>query len=60
MCDQNIGVAKRIEVEAISKETSELIKVLDREVKGHEVHVPVQHVKRVTEGLEKIISEKKS
>ena len=58
MCNETVGVAKRIEVEAISKEISELIKVLDGEVNGHDVDVPVQHVKRVTEGLEKIISDK--
>ena len=55
MCDDKVGVAKRIDVERISKEVAELVKALDKEV-GENVDVPVPHVRRVTKGLESIIS----
>jgi hypothetical protein len=55
MCDNNVGVAKRIDVQHISQELADLIKTLDREVKGEEVHLPVPKVKQITEKLTKII-----
>jgi hypothetical protein len=55
MCDQNVGVAKKIDVERVSKDIAELIKALDKEVKGDEVHVPVKKVKDVSEKLARII-----
>ena len=58
MCDNNVGVAKRIEIEKISKDLAELVKALDKEVHGEDVKVPVAHVKKVTQGLDKIISGK--
>jgi hypothetical protein len=58
MCSNNVGVAKRIDVENLSKEIADLVKILDKEVAGAEVNVPVQHVKNVTKALEKIIAEK--
>jgi hypothetical protein len=55
MCDNNVGVAKRIDVEHISKELTDLIKTLDKEVKGEEVRLPVPKVKKIAEDLTKII-----
>jgi hypothetical protein len=55
MCDNNVGVAKRIEVERISKEIAELVKALDEEVNGDDVNIPVQKVKKVKEKLDKMI-----
>lgn len=55
MCDNNVGVAKRIEVERVSKEISDLVKALEKEIKGDEVNIPVQKVKHVKERLGKII-----
>ena len=53
MCDNNVGVAKRLDIENISKEIADLVKELDEEI---EIHVP--DVKRITEKLERIIAEK--
>ena len=58
MCDEKVGVAKRIEVEKISKEIAELVKALDKEVRGADVKIPVKQVKKVTKGLASIISGK--
>ena len=60
MCDNNVGVAKRIEVEKISKEISDLVKELEGEAhrKGDEVNIPVQKVKHVAHRLSKITESK--
>ena len=55
MCDSNVGVARRIEVEQVSKEISDLVKELEKEIHGDDVHIPVQKVKHVTNRLNKII-----
>jgi hypothetical protein len=55
MCDNNVGVAKRIEVEKISKEIADLVKALEEEIHEDDVDIPVQKVKHVRERLGKII-----
>jgi hypothetical protein len=55
MCDNNVGVAKRIEVERISQEIADLVKALDDEMNGDDVNIPVQKVQSVAERLHKII-----
>lgn len=55
MCSNNVGVARRLDAKRVSKELADLIKALDEEVKGEEVHVSVPKVKRVVEELTKII-----
>ncbi len=54
MCDNNVGVAKRIDVETISKEIADLVKELDKEAK---VKIPVQDIKKIQKKLEKLIAE---
>jgi hypothetical protein len=55
MCTNNVGVARRIDAERVSKELADLIETLHKEVKGEEVHLPVPKVKKVVEELTKII-----
>ena len=55
MCTNNVGVARRIDVEHISKEIADLIKSLDKEVKGDEVHLPVDKVKQIAKDIEKLV-----
>jgi hypothetical protein len=57
MCDQNVGVARTIDVEAISKDIAQLIKTLDEEVAhgGKEIKVSVKDVKSAAEKLEKLV-----
>jgi hypothetical protein len=55
MCDNNVGVAKRLDLEHISKEMADLIEKLNKDVKSGEVNVPVQDVKKITKKLEGII-----
>jgi hypothetical protein len=55
MCSNHVGVARRIDVENISKELTDLIKTLDKEVKGEEVNLPVAKVKKIAKDLERII-----
>jgi hypothetical protein len=55
MCDNNVGVAKRIEVDHISKEISDLVKALETEIHGEDVNIPVQKVKDIADKLSKII-----
>jgi hypothetical protein len=52
MCD-TVGVAKRIDVERISKEIANLIKELDAEVQ-----LPVHEVKRLASDLEQLVAPK--
>jgi hypothetical protein len=54
MCDSNVGVAKRIDVERISKEVADLVKHLDKEVK---VEIKVSDVRKIQEKLKKIIED---
>jgi hypothetical protein len=55
MCDNNVGVVKRLDLEHISKEMADLIKKLDSEVKSGEVNVPVQDVKKIAKRLGSIV-----
>lgn len=55
MCTNNVGVARRIDVEHISKEIADLIKSLDKEVKGEEVQLPVDKVKKIARDIEKLV-----
>ena len=50
MCDEKQGVAKRIEIEKISKEVADLVKGLDEEIK-----ISVPSVRKIQRKLEKII-----
>lgn len=52
MCTNNVGVAKRIDLEDISKEIADLVKELDEEVE-----VKVDQIKAIQEKLENIIKE---
>jgi hypothetical protein len=52
MCDSNVGVAKRIDLENISKDIAELVKQLDKEVEGD---IQVRDVKKIEEKLKKIV-----
>jgi len=54
MCSNNVGVARRIEVEKVSKEIAELVKTLEAEVHGEEVNIPVKQAKKVAKSLEKL------
>jgi hypothetical protein len=55
MCTGNVGVAKRIDVEKISKEIADLIKTLEQEIHGDDVEIPVQQVEHVRGRLGKLI-----
>lgn len=52
MCDSNVGVAKRIDVESISEDIADLIKQLDKDV---EVEINVKNIKEIQEKLKKLI-----
>lgn len=52
MCTNNVGVARRIDLEAISKEIADLVKELD-----DEVEVKVEDIKKIQDKLEEIIKE---
>ena len=52
MCDNNVGVAKRLDLETISKDVAELVRKLDKEVEGD---VEVRDLKKIKTKLERII-----
>ncbi len=52
MCDNNVGVAKRVNLESISKDIADLVKKLDKEVEGE---VQVRDLKKIETKLQKII-----
>ncbi|HGL6720492.1 hypothetical protein NTJ56_05920 [Burkholderia contaminans] len=52
MCDSNVGVAKRIDVESISEDIADLIKQLDKDV---EAEINVKNIKEIQEKLKKLI-----
>jgi hypothetical protein len=52
MCDENVGVAKRLDLESISKDIAKLVKQLDKEVEGE---IQVREVKKIEAKLHKII-----
>jgi hypothetical protein len=53
MCNSNVGVVKRIDLESISKDITELVKQLDKEIEGD---IRVSDVRKVEEKLKKIIA----
>jgi len=52
MCDSKVGVAKRLDLESISKDIADLVKQLDKEVEGD---VQVRDLKKIEAKLQKII-----
>jgi hypothetical protein len=52
MCDNNVGVAKRLDLENISKDIAELVKQLDKKVEGP---VQVRELKNIEAKVQKII-----
>ena len=54
MCDHNQGVAKRIDLESISKDIADLMEQLKSEVEGN---IRVSDVKRVEQKLKKILED---
>src|SRR5271166_1931227 len=52
MCSNNVGVAKRLDLESISEDIANLVKQLDKEVEGE---VQVRDLKNVSTKIEKII-----
>ena len=52
MCDNNVGVAKRLDLESISKDVAELVKQLDKEVEG-KVHT--HDLKKIEGKIQSII-----
>ena len=52
MCDNNVGVAKRLDLENISKDIAELVKELDKKVEGP---VQVHKLKTIEAKVQKII-----
>jgi hypothetical protein len=53
MCDNNVGVAKRLDLESISQDIAKLVKELDKEVEGK---VKVGELKKIEAKVHKIIS----
>jgi hypothetical protein len=53
MCDNNVGVAKRLDLESISKDIAELVKELDNEVEGK---IEVRKVKKIETKLQKLVA----
>jgi hypothetical protein len=53
MCDNNVGVAKRLDLESISEDIAKLVKELDREVEGK---VKVSDLKKIEAKVQKIIA----
>ena len=51
MCT-DVGVAKRIDVESISKDIADLVKQLDDEVEGE---IKVSDVRKIEEKLKKLV-----
>lgn len=50
MCDSNVGVARRIDLEKISKEIADLVKNIDEEV-----NVSVDDIRRIAKNLEMLV-----
>jgi hypothetical protein len=53
MCDNNVGVAKRLDLESISQDIAKLVKELDKEIEGK---VQVSELKKIEAKVHKIIS----
>jgi hypothetical protein len=54
MCDSNVGVAKALDLEKISKEIADLVQGID-----DEVSVEVSDIKRIQKELEDVIKKGK-
>jgi hypothetical protein len=52
MCTNNVGVARRIDLESISEDIAALIKQLGREVEGD---IDVAEVKKIETKLRKVV-----
>lgn len=52
MCDNNVGVAKRIDIERVSTELADFVKKLEKQV---EVNIKVGEIKKFQTKLEDII-----
>lgn len=52
MCDNNVGVAKRLDLESISKDIAELVKQLDKEVEGK---VQTRDLKKIETKIQSIM-----
>jgi hypothetical protein len=53
MCSNNVGVAKRLDLESISEDIAKLVKELDKEVEGE---VQVSELKKIEAKVHKIIT----
>jgi hypothetical protein len=54
MCQNNIGVAKRIDLVSISDDIAEFVKQLDKSV---DVEISVDEIKKIQKRLHRIIEE---
>jgi hypothetical protein len=52
MCDNNVGVAKRLDLESMSKDIADLVKKLGNEVEGP---VQTRDLKQIETKVQKII-----
>lgn len=52
MCDNNVGVAKRIDLESLSEDVAALVKQLEKKVEGP---VKVTHLKSIETKVQKIL-----
>lgn len=59
MCT-DVGVVKRIEVEKISKDIAELVKILEKEVHGDTVTVPAGRIRKTTKAIDQVLAENAS
>jgi len=55
MCDSNVGVAKRLDLENISKELRELIVSLDEQASTVEVDVDVKKIQHIEHRLHELV-----
>jgi len=52
MCDNNVGVAKRLDLESISKDIADLVKKLEKKVEGP---VQTRDLKNIETKVQKIL-----
>jgi hypothetical protein len=52
MCDQNVGVARRLDLESISEDIAELVKQLDKKAEGE---ISVDEIKKIERKLHRIV-----
>ena len=58
MCQNNVGVARQIDVKKVSADLAEFIKGLEREVHGDHVEIQVEAVHKLKKGLDQLIAPK--